>query len=49
MEIQDVILISWIWLGFSIFVFIYDRKMIEHIGIINTNSIPFLISNNEKV
>ena len=37
MEIEDVLILSWIWLGFTIFVFIYDRKMIERVGVIETN------------
>ena len=37
MGIEDILTLSWIWLGFSIIVFIYDRKMIQRVGVIETN------------
>jgi len=42
MEIEDIVIISWIWLGFSILVFIYDRTMIERVGAIETNHTQFV-------
>jgi hypothetical protein len=37
MEIEDIIVLSWFWLGFSVLVFIYDRTFIERVGAIQIN------------
>ena len=42
LEMDTVLIVSWIWLGFCFIIFIYEQRMIDRAGVIETDYTPLI-------